>query len=135
MIFFAGFFKQRNEFNEAMDLRANDKFGLIPQKEWENERDMLVEEIEEYDEACRNGDEVEVADAIGDIFYLAIGLARKHGLNSKKLGALVNEIHRSNMSKFDSTTGVAIKDDKGKVMKPESYFKPDLKSVILNFSE
>ncbi len=113
-----------------MGIKSNDTFTVIPRKDWELERDMLIEEIEEYDAACRNCDIIEIADALGDMLYLIIGAARKHGLYAESLEAVVDEIQKSNMSKMDPRTGKAFFREDGKVMKPESYVKPDLKGVL-----
>ena len=93
---------------------------------------LLHEEIEELFNAITrvNSDEgkiVEIADAIGDIMYLALGLAGQMGLQDKIEGIL-DEIHSSNQTKL--IDGKITFNDIGKVMKPEGYRKPDLHKVI-----
>lgn len=123
-------FKQREEFNDAMGITSNIKFGTITQKEWELERDMLLEEIDEYETACKEGNVVEIADALGDVLYLVIGAMFKHGMAREVMEEIMDEIQRSNMSKCDPVTGKAIYSSAGKVLKPGSYSKPNIKGIL-----
>ena len=88
----------------------------------------MSEENEEYLEAAKNGDLVEIADALGDQLYILCGTILKHGLQDKIIDVF-KEIQRSNMSKLDSD-GKPIYREDGKVMKSELYFKPDIKSIL-----
>lgn len=89
---------------------------------------LLEEENSEYLEAAKNGDLVEVADALGDILYITFGTILKHGLQYK-IEEVFDEIQRSNMSKLDKD-GKPIYREDGKVMKGENYFKPDIPKVL-----
>ncbi|MEM9051621.1 MAG: nucleoside triphosphate pyrophosphohydrolase family protein [Bacteroidota bacterium] len=91
---------------------------------------LMKEENEEYLEAAKNGDLVEVADALGDMLYILCGTILKHGLEGK-IAEVFQEIQRSNMSKLDAD-GKPIYREDGKVMKSELYFKPDLASILAN---
>ncbi len=71
-------------------------------------------------------DRVEVADALGDIAYVVFGAALSFGID---LDAVVDEIHRSNMSKLGED-GKPIYREDGKVLKGSGYFRPDLKKVL-----
>jgi len=44
---------------------------------------LMVEENEEYLQACRNGDLVEIADALGDMMYILCGTILAHGFQNK----------------------------------------------------
>jgi predicted HAD superfamily Cof-like phosphohydrolase len=88
----------------------------------------MAEENEEYLEAAKNGDIVEIADALGDQLYILCGTILKHGLQDKIIDVF-KEIQRSNMSKLDKN-GKPIYREDGKVMKSELYFKPDIKSIL-----
>ena len=66
-----------------------------------------------------------VADGIADLCYVAIGSAVTFGMD---LGAVWDEVQRANMSKFPD--GKAIKDDHGKVIKPEGWTGPDITKVL-----
>ena len=89
---------------------------------------LMSEENEEYLEAAKNGDLVEIADALGDQLYILCGTILKHGLQNKIVDVF-KEIQRSNMSKLDEN-GKPIYREDGKVMKSELYFKPDIKSIL-----
>ena len=88
----------------------------------------MREENEEYLDACRNGDLVEIADALGDQLYILCGTILKHGLQNK-IEEVFDEIQRSNMSKLD-TNGMPIFREDGKIMKGENYFKPNIKEIL-----
>lgn len=90
--------------------------------------DLMREENEEYLEAAKNGDLVEVADALGDMLYILCGTILKHGLQDK-MAEVFEEIQRSNMSKLDKD-GKAIYREDGKVLKSELYFRPDIAAIL-----
>ncbi|MNE64072.1 Phosphoribosyl-ATP pyrophosphohydrolase [compost metagenome] len=88
----------------------------------------MKEENEEYLEAAKNGDLVEIADALGDQLYILCGTILKHGLQDK-IAEVFAEIQRSNMSKLDADGNPIYRED-GKVLKSELYFKPNIQSVL-----
>ena len=87
--------------------------------------DLIAEELAEL--LCANEDEdiVEVADALTDLLYVVYGAGHAYGIDLDKCFA---EVHRSNMTKFPN--GKAIRNEAGKVMKPDSYEPPNLKKVL-----
>ena len=89
---------------------------------------LMREENDEYLDACRQGDLVEVADALGDQLYILCGTILKHGLQHK-IEEVFDEIQRSNMSKLD-TNGMPIFREDGKILKGENYFKPNIKQIL-----
>lgn len=89
---------------------------------------LMKEENEEYLEAAKKGDLVEIADALGDQLYILCGTILKHGLQDK-IAEVFAEIQRSNMSKLDADGNPIYRED-GKVLKSELYFKPDILSVL-----
>lgn len=91
---------------------------------------LMREENEEYLEAAKNGDLVEVADALGDMLYILCGTMLKHGLEDK-IEAVFREIQDSNMSKLDEN-GKPIYREDGKVMKSALYRKPDIAPLLEN---
>jgi predicted HAD superfamily Cof-like phosphohydrolase len=88
--------------------------------------DLLVEEVGEFADATRDQDIVAMADALGDIVYVAYGAAITYGID---LDAVLAEIHRSNMSKLDANGRPVLRAD-GKVLKSSRYRRPDVKSVL-----
>ena len=89
---------------------------------------LMKEENEEYLEAAKNGDIVEIADALGDQLYILCGTILKHGLQHK-IAEVFQEIQRSNMSKLDAN-GQPIYREDGKVLKSELYFKPNISTIL-----
>ena len=89
---------------------------------------LMKEENEEYLEAAKCGDIVEIADALGDQLYILCGTILRHGLQDK-IVEVFQEIQRSNMSKLDKD-GKPIYREDGKVLKSELYFKPDIRSIL-----
>lgn len=89
---------------------------------------LMKEENEEYLEAAKNGDIVEIADALGDQLYILCGTILKHGLQDKII-EVFEEIQRSNMSKLDEN-GQPIYREDGKVLKSNLYFKPNIKAIL-----
>jgi predicted HAD superfamily Cof-like phosphohydrolase len=108
-----------NNFHPTAELSINDI---------ELRHRLMAEENEEYLEAAKNGDLVEIADALGDQLYILCGTILKHGLQDKII-EVFEEIQRSNMSKLDEN-GKAIYREDGKIMKSELYFKPDIKRIL-----
>ncbi|HJS01654.1 MAG TPA: nucleoside triphosphate pyrophosphohydrolase family protein [Flavobacterium sp.] len=92
---------------------------------------LMKEENEEYLEAVKNNDLVEIADALGDMMYILCGTIIEHGLQDK-IEAVFDEIQRSNMSKLGED-GKPIYREDGKVMKGPNYFKPDFSKILESF--
>jgi predicted HAD superfamily Cof-like phosphohydrolase len=92
---------------------------------------LMKEENEEYLEAVKNNDLVEIADALGDMMYILCGTIIEHGLQGK-IEAVFDEIQRSNMSKLGED-GKPIYREDGKVMKGPNYFKPDFSKILGDF--
>lgn len=108
-----------NNYTPTIELSINDI---------ELRHRLMQEENDEYLEAAKNGDLVEVADALGDQLYILCGTILKHGLQDKII-EVFEEIQRSNMSKLDGN-GKAIYREDGKIMKSELYFRPDIKKIL-----
>lgn len=89
---------------------------------------LMAEENEEYLEAAKNNDLIEVADALGDMLYILCGTIIEHGLQDK-IDDVFNEIQRSNMSKL-GLDGQPIFREDGKVLKGPNYFKPNILKIL-----
>jgi predicted HAD superfamily Cof-like phosphohydrolase len=87
---------------------------------------LLEEEVEEFAAASAARDLVEIADALGDLVYVAYGSAVTYGID---LDAVLAEVHRSNMSKLDADGHPVLRSD-GKVMKSDRYTPPDVAGVL-----
>jgi hypothetical protein len=151
------FVSEVEEFNALMN-KPNNYEPTIPKEkgEWMFVYNFILEELEEYKQACENGDIVEVLDALCDITYVSLGNgAMLHGLKDKVWEAY-QEVQASNLSKACQTEEEAQKtvevrsaeqgekchyekvDNKfivyrtrdRKVMKNINYFRPDLKKFF-----
>ena len=88
--------------------------------------DLIKEELDELQEAMKNNDLLEVADALTDILYVTYGAGHAFGIDLDKC---FEEVQNSNMSKLDKN-GEPIYNESGKVMKGPNYFKPDLSKFV-----
>lgn len=87
---------------------------------------LLEEETSEYMAASHRRDLVGMADALADIVYVAYGTAISFGLD---LDMLLDEVHRSNMSKLDERGRPIMRDD-GKVLKSPRYEPPRIAATL-----
>jgi predicted HAD superfamily Cof-like phosphohydrolase len=116
------------EFHDIFKIGNAGEMTLISEKDYTLRYNLIKEENEEYLEACKNGDLVEIADALGDQLYILFGTILKHGLQHK-IEEVYDEIHRSNMSKLDEQGQPIFRED-GKIMKSNLYFRPDIKKIL-----
>ena len=150
------FVDEVEEFNATMGKPNNYEPTIPEEKEWKFVYNFILEELEEYREACERGDIVEVLDALCDITYVSLGNgAMLHGLKDKVWPAY-QEVQASNMSKACKTEEEAQKtvdvrsEEQGenchyekvgdyyvvyrtrdrKVMKSLNYFRPDLRQFF-----
>ena len=111
---------------ETFGQEVKDKPSFSSEKINSLRYDLIQEELEEFKEALKNNDLLEVADALTDILYVTYGAGHAFGIN---LDNCFEEVQLSNMSKLGSN-GNPIYNDQGKVMKGPDYFKPDLSKFI-----
>ena len=84
---------------------------------------LIKEELSELEQAIKNKNLKEIADALTDILYVTYGTGYAYGINLDKC---FKEVQRANMSKLGED-GKPIYNEKGKVMKGPNYTKPNLK--------
>jgi predicted HAD superfamily Cof-like phosphohydrolase len=119
-------FELVEDFMEAMGQEVN-AVPSFPEQEIQRLRlDLIEEELDELHYAIDNKDMVEIADALGDLLYVVYGAGHAFGID---LDECFKEIHASNMSKL-GPDGKPIKREDGKVLKPDTFFPPDLKSIL-----
>ena len=88
--------------------------------------DLITEEYHELQEAYKEKDVVEVADALADMVWVIMGMASTLGMDFNDIW---EEVKRSNMSKF--TNNIIIRDGKtGKILKPSTFSEPDLAPIL-----
>ena len=88
--------------------------------------DLIKEELNELEQAMKQKDLKEVADALTDILYVTYGAGCAYGIDLDKC---FKEVQRANMSKLGED-GKPIYNDKGKVMKGPNYSEPNLKQFV-----
>jgi predicted HAD superfamily Cof-like phosphohydrolase len=115
------------EFNKAFEIPMLNNPGLGPDERIELRIKLLEEEVQEYAEAARNGDLVEILDALADIGYILAGTIINHGMQNIYDDAF-DEVHRSNMAKL--VDGKVLRREDGKVMKPDGWLPPNLTQFL-----
>ncbi len=116
-------------FHKAFGLGISEKpIAKLSDQKLKLRFDLMQEENEEYLEAAKNNDLVEVADALGDMLYILCGTIIEHGMQDK-IEEVFDEIQRSNMSKLGAD-GKPIYREDGKVMKGPNYFKPNILTIL-----
>ena len=88
--------------------------------------DLIEEELDELQYGIDNQDMIELADALTDLLYVVYGAGHAFGID---LDECFKEVHQSNLSKLGPDFR-PIKREDGKVLKPDTYFPPDLKTVL-----
>jgi predicted HAD superfamily Cof-like phosphohydrolase len=156
LIYSVPFVDEVEEFNAVMGKPNNYEPTIPERKEWEFVYNFILEELEEYREACEAGNIIEVLDALCDITYVSLGNgAMLHGLKDK-IWPAYQEVQASNMSKAcqteedAKTTVIQRSSEQGeechyekvgdyfivyrsrdrKVMKNIKYFRPNLKQFF-----
>ncbi len=117
--------KFHNVFQIGNELEP---IALVGESTYNLRYNLMKEENDEYLDACKNGDLVEIADALGDQLYILCGTILKHGLQNK-IEEVFDEIQKSNMSKLDSNGNPIFRED-GKILKGENYFKPNIQKIL-----
>jgi predicted HAD superfamily Cof-like phosphohydrolase len=115
------------EFNQAFEIPRLEQPGLSDPDLIELRIKLLTEEVQEYAEAARAGDMVEILDALADIGYILAGTIINHGMQDIYDDAF-KEVHRSNMAKL--VEGKVHRRDDGKVMKPDDWQPPNLAQFL-----
>ena len=129
------FINEVEEFNSTMGKPNNYEPTIPEKKEWQFVYDFILEELEEYKEACEKGDIVEVLDALCDITYVSLGNgAMLHGLKDKEAQETVEvrskeqgeACHYEKVGKYY----IVYRTRDKKVMKNVNYFRPNLKQFF-----
>lgn len=120
--------KKVKEFHESFNIPNSIAPTLLSKEEYLLRYNLIKEENEEYLNACEKGDIVEIADAMGDILYIALGTLLRHGLHNV-IDEVFDEIHKSNMSKLGHD-GKPIYREDGKILKGPNYFKPNIQKFF-----
>ena len=110
-----------------IDAEANERW--IFDEEYRNRAmDLLTEEVEEMQEAILTMNQVEMLDAAADIIFVLAGIIEKAGLG-EYMDEVMAEVLRSNNTKI-SPDGEVVRDENGKIGKPEHYRAPDIPEAM-----
>lgn len=144
-----------SEFHKTFQHPILDSPQIPPEKRCKLRVNLIAEELEELQEAIKDKDIVEIADALCDIQYVLSGAILEFGL-AQKFSELFNEVQRSNMSKacktveeaeatiehyknrdgsdcfYEEKDGLYLvyRKDDHKTMKSVNYSPADLKSIL-----
>ena len=76
--------KAVQDFHEAFGLGVNhEPIANLSEEKIQLRFNLMAEENEEYLEAAKNDDLIEVADALGDMLYILCGTILEHGMQYK----------------------------------------------------
>lgn len=114
------------EFLHTFGHPVADRPGLVDEATAQLRVNLIAEEADEFAEATRERDLVEVADALADLVYVCYGAALAYGID---LDAVLAEVHRSNMSKLGADGKPILRGD-GKVLKSDLFSPPDIAGVL-----
>ena len=129
---------QLSQFQRAFNSTYNTSPTLLNEEDYVLRFKLLQEENEEYLEACRNNDKVEILDALTDQLYIVLGSIVSHGMQHI-IEKAFNEVQDSNMSKLDDEGLPIINGEngvwdesrpKGKILKSKNFFEPNLKQFL-----
>ena len=119
-------FEDVRKFMETFGQRVKTKPSFPDDKTMQLRFDLIKEELNELEQAMKEKDLKEIADALTDILYVTYGAGCAYGIDLDKC---FKEVQRANMSKLGED-GKPIYNEKGKVMKGPNYSAPDLKQFI-----
>ena len=119
-------FQSVKKFMQTFGQEVKNKVEFPNNKIVQLRYELIKEELEELNQAIKDKDITEVADALTDILYVTYGAGHAFGIDLDKC---FNEVQQSNMSKL-GTDGKPIYNESGKVMKGPDYFKPDLNKFL-----
>jgi hypothetical protein len=129
--------KKENIMNNQKDvtefMAAADQYvGTTPHLDEKNEQqarlyiDLIDEEFRELCDGFLRRHIGDIADGGADLVWVVQGLFITLGIDFEQVW---KEVRASNMSKV-SDNGKIKKREDGKILKPESYFKPDIERVL-----
>ncbi len=120
--------EQLLQFQRAYNSTINSKPTLISEDDYTLRYRLGKEELIEYFDACKDGDLIEVADALADQLYILLGTMISHGMQDV-IEDIFDEVHRSNMSKLGED-GKPIHREDGKVLKGPNYSPPNVSKYL-----
>lgn len=112
-------------FHYAFDAPVRTTPTIPSEVERQLRWDLIAEEVSELGEAWQADDLVDIADALADLIYVAVGMALVYGI---PLHEVWEEVQRSNMDK----RGGGRRED-GKILKPAGWEPPKIRECLRRF--
>ena len=119
-------FQSVKKFMQTFSQEVKERVEFPNEKIIKLRYELIKEELDELNQAIKDKDLKEVADALTDILYVTYGAGHAFGIN---LDECFDEVQKSNMSKLGAD-GKPIYNENGKVMKGPNYFKPNLNKFL-----
>lgn len=119
-------FEKIRQFHETYGQPVGEEpVFLSPERQALREA-LIDEEVQEFKDAVAEGDLINAFKELADILYVVYGTAVEMGGD---LDSVLNEVHKSNMSKLGED-GLPVYRPDGKVLKGPNYREPDVKTVL-----
>lgn len=106
---------------QTVDTYNPDQFHLY--------KSLIGEEVSELIHAIQINDRTEQLDALIDILVVTAGAIHSLGVNGE---AAWDEVMRTNFAKVDPVTGKVRRREDGKILKPDDWQPPQLKTFVKN---
>lgn len=115
-----------NPFSDQQQfmLASGQTTGIENVNQYRLYHSLMREEMQELEDSVTREDDV---DALIDILVVTIGALHSIGVDVE--GAW-REVHASNMAKVDAGTGVVLRREDGKILKPEGWKPPNLNQYL-----
>ena len=129
---------QLEKFQIAFNSTFNTEPTLLDTDNWWLRNDLMIEEVKEYADACKDENKVEILDALVDQMYILCGTIVSHGMQHI-FNEAFRRVHENNMSKLVdgkpliNEVGTEYYDPSkpiGKVLKPKGYVPVDLSDLV-----
>lgn len=98
----------------------------LSEAEVQTHHKIITEEWKELWSGVMLDDVIETLDGGVDLIYTVLGLLIARGIPPHVIDAAMEEVHASNMTKADPTTGKPVLSPEGKILKGSAYVKADL---------
>lgn len=123
---------QVRAFQEAFNAPMPEKPTRLEEKRAKLRHRLLQEEVTEIKKALAIENDLDameaISDGIIDAMYILLGTAHEYGIGDR-LSIMFDEVHSANMRKLGED-GKPIYRKDGKVLKPEGWRPPNLKSIL-----
>lgn len=119
------FVDQVVEFNQCVLKIEQRDVDMLKQNEFEISMKCLQEELDEFQEAYKNGDIIGCIDAIIDLKYFAVGVMYKMGLTPDVMKQCMTAVHEANMEKKLGVVTKRAVEGAADAVKPAGWVSPE----------